>query len=98
MLCAHRGGCTRRGLGDPLRGLLTDRRVEKFLAHPRAADRVGIESKATAAPGDADARHLAWLRDSLGDRFVAGVLLHTGPKAFAMGDRIQAVPICCLWQ
>jgi predicted AAA+ superfamily ATPase len=59
---------------------------------------IGIEIKATAAPGDADARHLAWLRDSLGDRFVAGVVLHTGPKAFAMGDRIQAVPICCLWQ
>ncbi len=59
---------------------------------------LGIEVKASAAPKDPDARHLAWLRDALGERFVAGVVFHTGPRVFPMGDRIQAVPICCLWQ
>ena len=53
--------------------------------------------KASAAPRADDAKHLAWLRDQLDDRFVAGVILHTGPKVYRLGDRIQAVPICCLW-
>lgn len=58
---------------------------------------IGIEIKATAAPAARDARHLAWLRDQLGDRFVAGVLLHTGPRVFEMGDRITAAPISSIW-
>ncbi len=58
---------------------------------------VGIEVKADAAPGAAAATHLAWLRDQLGDRFACGVLLHTGPRAFRISERIVAVPICALW-
>lgn len=58
---------------------------------------IGIEIKASAAPGQADARHLAWLRDSLGARFLAGIVFHTGPRAFALSDRITALPICALW-
>jgi hypothetical protein len=44
-----------------------------------------------------DARHLAWLRDELGDRFVAGAVFHTGPHAFPLGDRITALPISAIW-
>lgn len=58
---------------------------------------VAIEVKATAAPRKDDARHLAWLRDELGDRFVAGVVLHTGPRAFALGEKLVAAPISTLW-
>jgi predicted AAA+ superfamily ATPase len=58
---------------------------------------IGIEVKAASAPTTADGRHLAWLRDQLGDRFVAGVVLHTGPATFALGDRITAAPISTLW-
>lgn len=58
---------------------------------------VGIEIKATAAPSASDARHLAWLRDEIGDRFIAGVVLHTGPVGFALGDRLSALPIASLW-
>ena len=58
---------------------------------------IGFEIKATAAPSRADARHLGWLRDELGDRFVAGVVLHTGPAAFTLGDRLGALPISALW-
>ena len=43
---------------------------------------IGIEIKATAAPGARDANHLAWLRDRLEDRFLAGIVLHTGPAHF----------------
>ncbi len=58
---------------------------------------VGLEVKATAAPRRDDARHLAWLRDQLGQRFVLGVVLHTGPSAYGLGDRLAAIPICSLW-
>ena len=58
---------------------------------------IGIEVKANAAPTGKDARHLSWLRDELGDRFVAGVVLHTGPRVYPLGDRITAAPLACLW-
>lgn len=58
---------------------------------------IGIEVKATGAPRKDDARHLAWLRDEVDERFVAGVVLHTGPRAYQLDERILAAPICSLW-
>jgi hypothetical protein len=58
---------------------------------------VAIEVKANAAPSAADAKHLAWLREELGDRFAAGAVLHTGPRQYALGEKIVAAPICTLW-
>ena len=58
---------------------------------------VGIEVKASAAPSADDAKHLAWLRDSVEERFLAGIVFHTGPRTFSLGDRLTAVPICVLW-
>lgn len=58
---------------------------------------IGLEIKAHGAPAPAHARHLAWLRDQIGDRFKAGAVLHTGPAQFRLGDRIEAIPICALW-
>jgi hypothetical protein len=52
---------------------------------------LGFEIKAGASVTTGDARHLAWLRDELGDRFVAGAVFHTGPHAFPLGDRITAL-------
>lgn len=58
---------------------------------------VGLEIKADAAPTARSARHLATVRDRYPDRFVAGVVLHTGPHAYRLGDRLLAVPISALW-
>ena len=58
---------------------------------------IAIEVKADAAPKAKDTRHLAWLRDEFGDRFVAGVLLHTGPRIYRLGERIIAAPTSTLW-
>ncbi len=44
-----------------------------------------------------DARHLAWLRDETGERFLIGLILHTGPRIFELGERIVAAPIAALW-
>jgi hypothetical protein len=58
---------------------------------------VGIEIKADAAPSGDSARHLAALRDRYPDTFVAGIVLHTGPRAYRLGDRLFAAPISALW-
>ncbi len=58
---------------------------------------IAIEIRASSAPTVRDARHLVWLRDHLGQGFRAGVVFHTGPMPFELGDRIWALPICALW-
>lgn len=58
---------------------------------------VAVEVKAGAVVDARDARHLAWLRDSIGEDFVRGIVLHTGPGVYELGDRLWALPICALW-
>jgi predicted AAA+ superfamily ATPase len=58
---------------------------------------IAIEVKATASPGADDVKHLKWLRNELGERFVAGVVLCSTPRAFSLDDRISAAPISALW-
>ncbi len=58
---------------------------------------LAIEVKAAGAVTAHDARHLVWLRDQLGERFLAGVVFHTGPRLFNLGERISAAPIATLW-
>ena len=58
---------------------------------------IAIEIKSNASPDADDAKHLAWFRDLMGDRFAAGIVFHTGPYQFNLSDRIDALPISCLW-
>ena len=58
---------------------------------------IGIEVKATSSPSARDARHLMWLRDQIGEGFLRGILFHTGPAPFELGERIWALPISALW-
>lgn len=58
---------------------------------------VAIEIKSSSAPTMGDARHLQWFRDQLADRFIGGVVLHTGPSSYPLDDGIFAVPISTLW-
>jgi uncharacterized protein len=58
---------------------------------------IAIEVKATSAPRIDDARHLLWLREQIGDRFVAGIVLHTGPRPFHHESGIAFLPISTMW-
>ncbi|MGH7882906.1 MAG: ATP-binding protein [Candidatus Dormibacteraceae bacterium] len=64
----------------------------------RSGHIVGIEIKATSVPSRSDGRHLAWLRDYLGERFLRGLVLHTGPDSINLGERIDALPIASIWE
>ncbi len=58
---------------------------------------LAFEVKAAGRIQGADMRHLRKLREALGERFLAGVALHTGPHAFRLEDRLLAMPIDRLW-
>lgn len=73
------------------------RREVDVVAELNGGGVVGFEIKASAAPRPGEARHLGWLRDQLGERFLAGVVLHTGPNRYPLADRLEAVPISSLW-
>ena len=68
-----------------------------ILAELAGRDLLAFEVKADAAPSRSAARHLIWLRDRCGERFLHGVVFHTGPAPFELSERITAVPICALW-
>ena len=59
---------------------------------------VGIEVKASATPNSRDFGGLRYLRDKLGARFKAGVVLHAGADTLPFGDHLTAVPVSGLWQ
>ena len=73
------------------------RREVDFVVEFGAESIIGIEVKSSSAPVERDARHLSWLRDSHPERFVSGLVLHTGPGVYELGDRITAAPIACFW-
>lgn len=68
-----------------------------IVAEIRGGGVIAVEVKASSAPTADAARHLVWLRDHLGDSFVAGAVLHTGPATYSLGEKLVAAPICTLW-
>lgn len=57
-----------------------------------------IEIKSAATLRGKDTRWITKIRDKVGARFAAGLILHTGPQALPFGDRLAAVPIDVLWR
>ncbi|MDN5748675.1 MAG: ATP-binding protein [Pseudonocardia sp.] len=56
-----------------------------------------IEIKAGPGVPAAAVRNMVSLRDRVGSRFAAGVVLHSGPRTTHLGDRIVGVPLAALW-
>ncbi len=57
---------------------------------------VGIEVKSSSVVSTHDARHLAKLRDRVGDRFIHGYVLHLGSRVSGLGERLTALPLGAL--
>jgi uncharacterized protein len=74
-----------------------DSREVDVVLERRDGSVVAVEVKTAASASPADFRGLRHLRDKLGDRFKAGVLLYTGESTVPFGDRLAAVPLCGLW-
>ena len=59
---------------------------------------IGVEVKGSTTVRSDDFSGLAFLRDRLGDRFISGVVLYTGPGSLSFGDRLIALPMSMLWR
>ncbi len=58
---------------------------------------IAVEVKAGATVRPADAKHLRWLQDLIGDRFELGLILYTGQQRIAVSNSILALPLSSLW-
>lgn len=74
-----------------------DQREVDLILERRDGSIIAIEVKAAASINPRDARGLRYLRDTLGDRFVAGAVLYTGASTIPLGDRLSAIPLTGLW-
>jgi uncharacterized protein len=57
-----------------------------------------LEVKAGERVRDMDFRGLGKLREALGARFLGGVILHLGRRAYTQDDRLHALPVDLLWR
>ncbi len=58
----------------------------------------GIEVKASATVRGEDFKHLARMRNQIGEeRFIRGVVLYTGDERLPFGERLEAWPLATLW-
>jgi len=64
----------------------------------RRREVVGVEVKSASTVGSQDFRGLDYLRDKIGERFVAGIVLYMGTRSVPFGDRLWALPIATLWE
>jgi uncharacterized protein len=74
-----------------------DQREVDIVIERRDGSIIAVEVKAAASVTGSDLRGLRYLRERLGDRFIAGAVLYTGPNTVPFGDRLAAVPLSGLW-
>lgn len=78
----------------PVFHLRTDsgrREVDFIVEHEGGV--LAIEAKLSATIDDGDVRHLVALRSELGDRWIDGVVINTGPEAYRRLDGIAVIPL-----
>ena len=73
------------------------KREVDIVLEDRRRNVVGIEVKATTSPGKSAFRGLEYLRNRAGNRFIAGIVLHTGQRSVPFGDRLWALPMATIW-
>jgi len=76
----------------------TDKREVDLVIESASGDVVGVEAKSAATATAGDARGLRLLRDKLGARFRAGIVVYPGEHTLPIGERIWAMPISGLWR
>jgi uncharacterized protein len=57
---------------------------------------VAFEAKLSGSIDSNDVKHLAWLREQLGDELLDAVIITTGPEAYRRTDGIAVIPLALL--
>jgi predicted AAA+ superfamily ATPase len=78
-----------------LRTKNTDREID-LIVQGEGLLVVAIEVKLANTVTDSDVRHLNWLRDQIGDRVAARVVVYTGKYAYRRNDGVLVVPLALL--
>lgn len=73
-----------------------EREVDTIIEHP-SGDIVGIEAKASATVRPQDFNGLTHMRDRVGERLRAGLVVYAGQRTLPFGDRLWALPLTGLW-
>lgn len=68
-----------------------------ILLEDAAGSVVGIEIKASSTVKSGDFRALRSLSESLGDRFVRGIVFYTGEHVLGFGENLTALPVQSVW-
>ena len=58
---------------------------------------IGVEVKTASRVTSDDWKGLRFLRDEMGSRFRAGLVMHLGEMPYRLGERIYAMPVDKLW-
>ncbi|MCL2770152.1 MAG: ATP-binding protein [Solirubrobacterales bacterium] len=74
-----------------------EEREVDVIAERASGEIVGIEVKAGSTVRPRDFKGLAHLRDRIGARLLAGVVLYAGEQALPFGERLWALPLNSLW-
>lgn len=74
-----------------------DREVDLVVERP-SGEVLGVEVKAGATVREGDFRGLVQMRERLGARLVAGVVLYAGERALPFGDGLWALPLSAMWE
>jgi len=59
---------------------------------------IGIEIKSAASVRSEDFDNLRWFARELGNRFLRGIILHTGDVSVAFAENMCALPVHTLWR
>ena len=59
---------------------------------------ISIEVKAATSYQSAQFKALKALRENLGDRLLAGIVLTTAETGYRFGERLYGLPISALWE
>jgi predicted AAA+ superfamily ATPase len=78
-----------------LRARNQDHEVDLIVQHANGRI-LGIEVTFADRVGDADARHLRWLRDRVGDQLIDALVIYAGEYAYRRRDDIAVVPLALL--
>jgi predicted AAA+ superfamily ATPase len=74
-----------------------DGREVDLILERRDGSVAAVEVKTAASVSSRDFRGLRHVRERLGERCKAGVLLYTGESTVPFEDRLAAVPLSGLW-
>ncbi|WP_297008359.1 ATP-binding protein [uncultured Corynebacterium sp.] len=59
---------------------------------------IGIEVKASRSFSARQFATLTRLRDRLGEKFIAGIVINTSPQGYRYADRLYGAPVSALWE